>query len=63
MLERKGSQYGDAPRLRKEYMDADDVQNGKELRAKVYRGVGNGKIFGLMEKHFTDLCESTIMAL
>jgi len=60
VLERKGRQYGNAPRVRKEYMDAEDVKNGKELRARVYQGVGNGKIFGLMEKHFTDLCKSTM---
>lgn len=42
-------------------MDAEDVRRGQDLRARVYKGVGNGEIFGLMQKHFTDLCKTDVL--
>ncbi len=57
VLQRKGEAFGDAKALRKPVMDAEDVQKGKDLRAKIYSGVGNSEIFGLMDKYFTDLCK------
>lgn len=63
VLQRKGNQYGDAARLRKEVMDAEDIRRGQDLRARVYKGVGNGEIFGLMQQHFTDLCKTGMLSL
>ena len=58
VLERKGGAYSTTENLRKATMDEEDVRKGKELRAKIYSGVGNSGIFSLMDKYFTDLCEN-----
>lgn len=57
VLERKGPSYGDTNRLRKAFMDEEDVRNGTELRASIYSSAGNSDIFALMAKYFPDLCE------
>ena len=57
VLEKKGEAYGDANRRRKPFMDAQDVEKGEQLRAKIYAGVGNSGIFSLMGKYFPDFCE------
>lgn len=57
VVERKGQQYGETKVLRKPVIDDDDVRKGRELRTRIYSGVGNSEIFGLMDKYFTDLCE------
>jgi hypothetical protein len=51
VLERKGQAYGGTKRLRTPTMDDQDIQRGKELRAKIYSGVGNSGIFSLMDKY------------
>jgi hypothetical protein len=58
VVERKGQEYGETKVLRKQIIDDEDVRKGKELRARIYSGVGNSGIFALMDKYFTDLCES-----
>lgn len=58
VLERKGEAYGDMARLRKPFMDEEDVERGRELRATIYSSAGNSGIFALMEKYFPDLCKS-----
>ncbi|KAG9243371.1 hypothetical protein BJ878DRAFT_583243 [Calycina marina] len=55
VLERKGEAYGSTENLRKTTMDEENVRKGRELRAKIYSGVGNSGIFSLMDKYFTDL--------
>jgi hypothetical protein len=60
VLERKGEVYGDTKRLRKPFMDEEDVQRGKELRATIYASAGNSGIFALMDKYFPDLCKSLL---
>lgn len=55
VLERKGEAYGDTARLRKPFMDEEDVERGRELRATIYSSAGNSGIFALMEKYFPDL--------
>ena len=61
VLERKGVQYGDTRNLRQLTMGDVDVQKGRELRAKIYSGVGNSGIFSLMNKYFTDLCKASFV--
>ena len=39
----------------------EDVRKGRELRTKIYSGVGNSEIFALMVKYFKDLCEEYIL--
>ena len=57
VVQRKGRAYASTKALRKTTITEDDVRKGSELRAKIYSGVGNSDIFGLMEEYFTDLCE------
>lgn len=56
VVQRKGPAYASTDVLRKATIDENDVANGRALRAKIYRGVGNSDIFTLMDKYFTDLC-------
>ena len=60
VLERKGQSYGDTTRLRKRFMDESDVKGGQKLRATIYSTAGNSGIFSLMDKYFSDLCESLL---
>ncbi|KEF54720.1 uncharacterized protein A1O9_09162 [Exophiala aquamarina CBS 119918] len=55
VIQRKGAGYASTKSLRKKTITKDDVQKGTELRARVYRGVGNSEIFSLMDSYFTDL--------
>ncbi|CZR66559.1 uncharacterized protein PAC_16460 [Phialocephala subalpina] len=55
VLERKGQAYGDTTRLRKPFMDEEDVEKGRKLRATIYSSAGNSGIFALMDKYFPDL--------
>lgn len=57
VIQRKGTEFASTKVLRQATITQDDVQKGRELRAKIYHGVGNSEIFGLMEKYFTDLCK------
>jgi hypothetical protein len=63
VVERKGNEYGETKNLRKMVIDEEDVRKGKELRTRIYAGVGNSSIFGLMDKYFTDLCEIYLQLL
>jgi hypothetical protein len=56
VVQRKGQDYASTKVLRKEEVTLEDARQGKELRAKIYLGVGNSEIFDLMGKYFTDLC-------
>jgi hypothetical protein len=58
VVERKGQEHGETKVLRKMVITEDDTGKGKEIRTRIYSGVGNSEIFGLMDKYFTDLCES-----
>jgi hypothetical protein len=60
VVQRKGSEYASTQVLRKETIDEDDVRKGKELRTRIYSGVGNSEIFDLMNVYFTDLCKSDL---
>ncbi|KAH9204528.1 hypothetical protein DL95DRAFT_495951 [Leptodontidium sp. 2 PMI_412] len=55
VTQRKGAEFASTKVLRKETIDEEDVRKGKELRAKIYKGVGNSEIFDLMNVYFTDL--------
>lgn len=57
VVQRKGKQFASTKVLRKETVSEDDARKGKDLRAKIYKGVGNSEIFDLMSVYFTDLCE------
>lgn len=57
VIQRKGAGYASTTSLRKKAITEDDVQKGTELRARIYRGVGNSDIFSLMDIYFTDLSE------
>lgn len=57
VVQRKGNEFAETRVLRKATITHEDVRVGSELRAKIYKGVGNSDIFGLMDKYFTDLCE------
>lgn len=57
VVERKGSEFASTKVLRKATIDNDDVQKGRELRSKIYSGVGNSEIFSLMDRYFSDLSE------
>ncbi|PVH77024.1 hypothetical protein DL98DRAFT_639446 [Cadophora sp. DSE1049] len=52
---RKGHEFASTKVLRKNTIDEDDVWKGKNLRARIYQGVGNSEIFDLMNTYFTDL--------
>jgi len=56
VVQRKGKEFASTRVLRKEVVDEDDVKKGKELRARIYSGVGNSEIFDLMNVYFTDMC-------
>ncbi|CAG9946902.1 unnamed protein product [Clonostachys rosea f. rosea IK726] len=62
VVQRKGPAYASTEVLRKPTIDENDVANGRALRAKIYRGVGNSDIFSLMDKYFTDLftCSTSV---
>ncbi|KIV87319.1 hypothetical protein PV11_02874 [Exophiala sideris] len=55
VVQRKGPSYASTKVLRKPTITEEDVRKGTELRARIYRGVGNSDIFTLMDKYFTDL--------
>ncbi|KAI8712944.1 hypothetical protein NCS52_01394100 [Fusarium sp. LHS14.1] len=55
VVQRKGPAYASTRVLRKTTIDEDDVKKGRELRSRIYSGVGNSDIFSLMDKYFTDL--------
>lgn len=57
VVQRKGKEFASTRVLRKEVVDEDDVKKGKELRARIYSGVGNSEIFDLMNVYFTDMCK------
>lgn len=57
VVQRKGPTYASTRVLRKTTVDEDDVKKGRELRSRIYSGVGNSDIFSLMDKYFTDLCK------
>lgn len=57
VVQRKGKEFASTKVLRKDTVDASDARKGKELRAKIYNGVGNSEIFDLMNVYFTDLCK------
>lgn len=57
VVQRKGKQYGSSQAFRKDTVDSDDARKGRELRARIYHGVGNSEIFDLMNVYFKDLCE------
>lgn len=59
VVQRKGKEFASTRVLRKETVDENDVQKGKELRARIYSGVGNSEIFDLMNVYFTDMCKWT----
>ncbi|KAI1610130.1 hypothetical protein EDD36DRAFT_64943 [Exophiala viscosa] len=55
VIQRKGQQFASTKVLRKKTISEEDVRKGYDLRAQIYKGVGNSEIFDLMEKYFTDL--------
>ncbi|KAF4962855.1 hypothetical protein FSARC_9098 [Fusarium sarcochroum] len=55
VVERKGREYASTRVLRKTTIDEEDVKKGRELKSRIYSGVGNSGIFDLMDKYFTDL--------
>ncbi|KAI1776937.1 hypothetical protein F4818DRAFT_363565 [Hypoxylon cercidicola] len=55
VVQRKGSKYASTRVLRSSTITEEDVRKGQELRARIYKGVGNSEIFGLMDTYFTDL--------
>ncbi|KAI8930861.1 hypothetical protein NX059_011878 [Plenodomus lindquistii] len=55
VVQRKGAAYASTKVLRKTTIDEEDVKKGRELRSRIYSGVGNSGIFGLMDTYFTDL--------
>lgn len=57
VVQRKGKEFASTRVLRKEVIGEDDVRKGKELRARIYSGVGNSEIFDLMNVYFTDMCK------
>lgn len=57
VVQRKGPEYASARALRKDTISEEDAQKGRDLRGRIYSGVGNSQIFGLMDQYFTDLCE------
>ena len=61
VVERKGPKYASTRVLRKTTIDERDVKKGSELKSRIYSGVGNSGIFSLMDKYFTDLCESSLL--
>ena len=63
VVQRKGSEYASTRVLRSSTITEEDVRKGQELRARIYKGVGNSEIFGLMDIYFKDLCESWIFNL
>jgi hypothetical protein len=56
VIQKRGSQYASDDRLRSSIITQEDLDKGKELRQRVYHGVGNSEIFQLMDKYFGDLC-------
>ncbi|KAF5002932.1 hypothetical protein FDECE_10487 [Fusarium decemcellulare] len=54
VVKRKGPQYAAPTRLRNPAIEAQDAIRGTELRKRIYTGVGNGEIFGLMDQYFAD---------
>ncbi|KAI5917611.1 hypothetical protein F4810DRAFT_695603 [Camillea tinctor] len=54
-IQRKGPEFASTQVLRKDTVDEEDARKGRELRSRIYQGVGNSEIFSLMDKYFTDL--------
>lgn len=57
VVQHKGSEYASKKAFRKDTVDEEDARKGRELRGKIYKGVGNSQIFGLMDEYFTDMCK------
>lgn len=57
VAQRKGKEYASVKSVRGSTVGEEDVRKGAQLRQKVYAGVGNSEIFGLMDQYFTDLCK------
>ncbi|KAG4435703.1 hypothetical protein IFR05_008815 [Cadophora sp. M221] len=55
VVQRKGREYASTRVLRSTTITEENVRKGEELRARIYKGVGNSEIFGLMEIYFKDL--------
>ncbi|KAF5250381.1 hypothetical protein FANTH_4414 [Fusarium anthophilum] len=55
VVQRKGSEFASRQILRSRTITKEDVGKGEELRARIYKGVGNSEIFALMDTYFTDL--------
>ncbi|KAH7095435.1 hypothetical protein FB567DRAFT_512611 [Paraphoma chrysanthemicola] len=55
VVQRKGEKFASVRKLRKDTVDAEDARKGVELRARIYKGVGNSDIFDLMKIYFSDL--------
>ncbi|KAJ9487812.1 hypothetical protein VN97_g5478 [Penicillium thymicola] len=55
VIQRKGREYASTRVLRSKIITEEDVEKGAGLRARIYKGVGNSEIFGLMDRYFTDL--------
>ncbi|KAF9890069.1 hypothetical protein FE257_006749 [Aspergillus nanangensis] len=55
VIQRKGEAYASTRVLRSATITEEDARMGQELRSRVYKGVGNSEIFGLMDRYFTDL--------
>ncbi|KAH8597493.1 hypothetical protein B0O99DRAFT_77530 [Bisporella sp. PMI_857] len=55
VVQRKGNGFASTKKLRKHTVDEEDARKGAELRAQIYKGVGNSEIFDLMKIYFSDL--------
>lgn len=62
VIQRKGREYASTRVLRSKTITEQDVENGTQLRARIYKGVGNSEIFGLMDQYFTDLCKCALLS-
>jgi hypothetical protein len=62
VIQRKGREYASTRVLRSKTITEEDVEKGAELRACIYKGVGNSEIFGLMDRYFTDLCKCALLS-
>lgn len=57
VVRRKGEEFASIQVLREPKIDDETVQRGMDLRRSIYKDVGNGEIFGFMDRYFKDLCE------
>lgn len=63
VIQKKGSKYASNKILRATVITEEDSAKGKELRRRIYGGVGNSDIFQLMDHYFTELCMSLVAHL